>query len=110
MGPMALDDPRAVDARRQRSERAPAVAIEARSAERVRDRRIAVTDEDRGLERDRHPLYQPACAKAATSPPADSTSPKNASTDSGERTIPRSTSRQLTLPEPSQIELSGASR
>jgi hypothetical protein len=47
---------------------------------------------------------------SATSPPADSTSAKNASTDSGERTIPRSTSRQLTLPEPSQIELSGTSR
>ena len=48
--------------------------------------------------------------KAATSPPAESTSAKKASTDSGERTIPRRTSRQLTLPEPSQIELSGASR
>ena len=43
-------------------------------------------------------------------PAASPISEKNTSTDAGCRAIARSTSRQITLPEPSQIEFSGVSR
>src|SRR4051794_38998759 len=43
-------------------------------------------------------------------PATDPISSMNASTDPGDFTIARSTSSELTLPDPSQIEFSGASR
>ena len=45
-----------------------------------------------------------------SAPAASPTSSKNSATDSGLRAIARSTSRQMTLPEPSQIEFRGLSR
>ena len=52
-----------VDARRQRAEGAAPVAGQARSAERVGDRRVAVADEQRALQRERHPLDDAAGAR-----------------------------------------------
>ena len=54
-----------------------------------------------------------SCTRASSraSPPlACSTSSRNTSSERGERVSARSTSRLMTLPEPSQIEASGASR
>lgn len=51
-----------------------------------------------------------ASSSRASPPAASSTSSKNAATDSGCRPIARSASSAATLPEPSQIDISGASR
>src|SRR5207253_1731247 len=52
----------------------------------------------------------PKASSRRSAPRARSTSAKNASTASGPRSMARRTSRHITLPEPSQIELSGTSR
>ena len=114
----------------QRAERAAPVAVEPRGAEGVGDGRVGVAHEQRALQRERHPLDDPPRARlgvlevgqlglqrvgeparaAARRAAPSSTSLMKASSDSGLRASARSTSRQITLPEPSQIELSGDSR
>ena len=114
---------------RQRAEGAAPVAAEPRGAEGVGDRRVAVADQQRALERQRHPLDDAPgprldrlevgelVAQARRSPRRGAASVAGGLADLGEeglerppgsRTIARSTSRHWTLPEPSQIEFSGA--
>ena len=131
-GPRAvpLNDPDGVDAAGQRAEREAAVAAEPRRAERVGDGGRRVADEQRRLQRERHPLDERG-ARASTrvgvaevepqpleprrraggrrrAPAA--TSARNASSVSGLRADRAQDVEAMTLPEPSQIELSGASR
>ncbi len=126
---MALDDGAIVDPGRQRAQRTASVAGDPARAEGVCDRRIAVADEDRSLQGDGHAFHQPACARfevarvgelglepcdvavqPPSSPDASSSSAMKASNVAGVCAIARATSSALTLPDPSQIELSGISR
>ena len=97
-------------------------------AERVGDVRRGVPHQQRALQHQRHRLDQPPgralvgrrrgpCRAgrpprpaARSAPRASATSASSASTAAGSRASARSTSSALTLPEPSQIEFSGASR
>src|SRR5262249_23562148 len=58
--PGALQDRGRVDAGRQGAERLPVVAGEPRADERVGHRRRRDADQERALQRERHPLDQPA--------------------------------------------------
>ena len=62
-GAVALDDRAVVDAGRQGPESVAPVALEPARAEGVGDRGVAVADQQRGLQRQRHPLDQPARAE-----------------------------------------------
>ena len=117
-------------AARQRAEAEPAAAAEARRAERVGDRGRRGAQQQRRLERERDALDEPARARARRrrsrelslergaarrrarvgAARAARARASSAGTQSGSRAIARSTSRQITLPEPSQIALTGASR
>ena len=115
------------DATRQRPERAAPVALQARGAERVGDGRVAEADEQRGLQRERHPLDDAARAgldvlevrqlvaqRGAEGVEARLRAGRLADLVrerldglAGSSTIARSTSSACTFPEPSQIEASG---
>ena len=128
---VAVDDAAEVGAGGQGAEGLAPVAGEAGGAEGVGDGLVAVADQQRGLQGERHPLDHAAGAGldrldvagelvaqgwrrrrrgAARRRRPRSTSAKKASTEAGLLTIARRTSRHWTLPEPSQIELSGLSR
>ena len=126
--PVPVDDRRELDAGLAASRRRAAVA-EARGAERVRDGGIAVADEQRALQR-RARAARRAAGRVPRAPSASASSSlsghrrvqprlraggeldlrRNASSALGSRSTARRTSSALTLPEPSQIELSGLSR
>src|SRR5438132_13346324 len=57
--PGPLEDAIEIDTGRQRTEGEAVVVRETRGHERVRHRRIAVADEERGFEGERHALHQP---------------------------------------------------
>src|SRR6187401_2267405 len=60
-GPVAIDDRRRVDSGRQRPVRPADLAPEPSCAERVSDVGGRVPHEERGLQRERESLYDPAC-------------------------------------------------
>ena len=130
-GERAVGDRGAVDPARQRAERAAARLAQPAGAERVGDRGRRVADEQRRLEREREVLDRAAreplrvvagrARRAArervevgveprVAAAASSHSARNAGRPSGSRASARRTSSEITLPEPSQIPLSGASR
>ena len=128
-GQRPIDDRDDVDAPGQRADAWPAVAGQPGGAEGVRHRGGRVPDQQRALQHQRHPLDQPAGARLDASGSASScrqrrrrgvergvraaaapTSAQIRVEAAGSRPSARSTSSALTLPEPSQIEFSGASR
>ena len=115
---------------RQRAEDRAPVPAQARGAERVGDRRRRVPQQQRALQAQGQQAGDPArperqlrrgrrARRAAASPRrrtgcrrprASSISAVTAASVSEDRPIARRTSRAMTLPEPSQIEFSGACR
>ena len=126
---VALEDRRGVDARGQRAVGEAAVAGQPRGAERVGDGRRRVAHEQRALQRERHALDDAARAQLVASRSASSARRRRANASS-RASAPRGLASSaknaverrrapghraqhveaITLPEPSQIDVSGASR